>query len=119
MPKQESAVSEERIKSLVAKYEGLTPQQRKALNESQNCKDFILPLFEALGWRVYSDEVATEENYSGTRADYTFRLNGVAKFFLEAKKPGVDLHQENFAEQAILYAWHKSVPWAILTTSRR
>jgi adenine-specific DNA-methyltransferase len=115
VPKQESAVSEGRIKSLVAKYEGLVPQQRKALNESQNCKDFILPLFEALGWSVYSDEVATEENIGGKRADYTFRLNGVAKFFLEAKKPGVDLHQENFAEQAISYAWHKSVPWAILT----
>jgi hypothetical protein len=112
---QKSAFSKERIEALVAKYKSLTPQQRKALNESQNCKDFILPLFGALGWDVYSEEVATEENIGGKRADYTFRLNGVAKFFLEAKKPGVDLHQENFAEQAISYAWHKSVPWAILT----
>lgn len=112
---QESAFSREQVEALVAKYKSLTPQQRKALNESQNCKDFILPLFGALGWSVYSDEVSTEENIGGKRADYTFRLNGVAKFFLEAKKPGVDLHQENFAEQAISYAWHKSVPWAILT----
>jgi adenine-specific DNA-methyltransferase len=112
---QESAFSREHVEALVSKYKSLTPQQRKALNESQNCKDFILPLFGALGWNVYSDEVATEENIGGKRADYTFRLNGVAKFFLEAKKPGVDLRQENFAEQAISYAWHKSVPWAILT----
>jgi adenine-specific DNA-methyltransferase len=113
--KEESAFSRERVEALIAKYKSLTPQQRKALNESQNCKDFILPLFEALGWNVYSDEVATEENIGGKRADYTFRLNGVAKFFVEAKKPSVDLRQENFAEQAISYAWHKSVPWAILT----
>ena len=113
--KEKDAFSKERVEALVTKYESLTPQQRKTLNESQNCKDFILPLFEALGWDVYSDEVATEENIGGKRADYTFRINGVAKFFLEAKKPGVDLHQENFAEQAISYAWHKSVPWAILT----
>ena len=85
------------------------------MNESQNCKDFILPLFDALGWDVYSDEVASEENVGGKRADYTFRLGGVAKFFLEAKKPSADLKQENFAEQAISYAWHKSVPWAVLT----
>ncbi len=113
--KEESAFSRERVEALITKYKSLTPQQRKALNESQNCKDFILPLFEALGWNVYSDEVATEENIGGKRADYTFRLNGVAKFFVEAKKPSVDLRQENFAEQAISYAWHKSVPWAILT----
>jgi adenine-specific DNA-methyltransferase len=115
LSKGKDAFSRESVEDHVAKFEGLTPQQRKALNESQNCKDFILPLFEALGWAVYSDEVATEENIGGKRADYTFRLNGVAKFFLEAKKPGVDLRQADFAEQAISYAWHKSVPWAILT----
>ena len=37
------------------------------------------------------------------------------KFFVEAKKPSVDLREEKLAEQAVFYAWHKSVPWAILT----
>src|SRR3989344_3442857 len=104
-----------RIQVLIDKWERLTPQQRKNLNEAQNCKNFILPLFKILDWDVYSDEVSSEENIDGKRADYTFRLNGVAKFFLEAKKPSIDLRREDFAEQAISYAWHKSVSWAILT----
>jgi adenine-specific DNA-methyltransferase len=107
--------AKEQIHALVAKYERLTSQQRRVMNESQNCKDFILPLFHALGWDVYSEEVASEENILGKRADYTFRLNGVARFFLEAKKPGAKLQEEDFAEQAISYAWHKSVSWAVLT----
>lgn len=114
-PVADLTINTARIVELVTAFKAIDPQQRRALNESQTCKDFILPLFAALGWRVYSDEVATEENIGGKRADYTFRLNGVAKFFLEAKKPNVDLRQENFAEQAISYAWHRSVPWAILT----
>src|SRR3990167_6884095 len=97
------AEANSKIQKLVDKFENLTPSRRRELNESQNCKDFILPLFEALGWDVYSDEVATQENIGTKRADYTFRLNGVAKFFLEAKKPDADLRQENFAEQAISY----------------
>ncbi len=111
----EKDLVKEQIQALVTKYEKLTPQGKRGMNEAQNCKDFILPLFGMLGWDVYSDEIASEENVGGKRADYIFRMNGVARFFLEAKKPSVDLRQENFAEQAISYAWHKSVSWAILT----
>jgi hypothetical protein len=107
--------AEKRIKERVARYEKLTAVERKNLNEAQNCKDFILPLFHALGWNVDSDEVIAEQNVQGKRADYTFRLNGVAKFFLEAKKPNVKLEEKQWGEQAISYAWHKSVPWAVLT----
>lgn len=111
------AMDIDHIKRLVEKFESLkrSPQQWRAFNESQNCKDYILPLFAALGWEVDSEEVAAEVNIQGKRADYTFRLNGVARFFLEAKKPSANIQQEDFAEQAISYAWHKSVPWAILT----
>jgi len=109
------ATAKEQIEDLVANYEKLTVQQRRAMNESQNCKDFILRLFYALGWDVYSDEILSEENILGKRADYTFRLNGVARFFLEAKKPSAKLQEEDFADQAISYAWHKSVSWAVLT----
>ncbi len=112
-----ASVDTDRIKRLIDKFATLrrSPQQWRAFNESENCKDFILPLFAALGWEVDSEEVAAEVNVQGKRADYTFRLNGVARFFLEAKKPSADVQQEEFGEQAISYAWHKSVPWAILT----
>jgi adenine-specific DNA-methyltransferase len=112
-----ASVDTDRIKRLIDKFGTLkrSPQQWRGFNESENCKDFILPLFAALGWEVDSEEVAAEVNVQGKRADYTFRLNGVARFFLEAKKPSADVQQEEFGEQAISYAWHKSVPWAVLT----
>ncbi|MEX2054288.1 MAG: N-6 DNA methylase [Candidatus Colwellbacteria bacterium] len=108
-------IKKEQIQELITRYKNLSPQKRKDLNEAQSCKDFILPLFGALGWDVYSEEVSSEENVAGKRADYTLNLNGVSRFFLEAKKPSVDIGQEVFGEQAISYAWHKSVPWAVLT----
>jgi len=88
----------------------------KQYSEEQTKKDFILPLFEILGWDVYSkNEVSAEENISGSRVDYGFYLNGRAQFYLEAKAAKEDLSKEKFANQAIQYSWNKGVTWAILT----
>jgi adenine-specific DNA-methyltransferase len=109
----------QQIERLVNKFADLTPAEFKKKNESMTCKDFILPLFQALGWDVYNNtsnnEVTSETQVSGGRADYAFHLNDVIKFFVEAKKPSVDLREAKHGEQAISYAWHKSVPWAVLT----
>ncbi|MDD4271338.1 MAG: TaqI-like C-terminal specificity domain-containing protein [Patescibacteria group bacterium] len=111
--------AKQQIERLVKKFSDLTPVEFKKKNESMTCKDFILPLFQALGWDVYNNisnhEVTSETQVSGGRADYAFHINDVIKFFVEAKKPSVDLREAKHAEQAISYAWHKSVPWAILT----
>ncbi len=116
MTKQEG---QQQITRLIEKYKKLTPAARKGYNESMTCKDLILPLFQALGWDVYNNfsnnEVSSETQVSGKRVDYSFHLNNITKFFLEAKKIDVDLKEERWAEQAVMYAWHKSVPWAILT----
>lgn len=116
MEKQQSI---QQIERLIKKYESLAPAQRKKCNESMTCKDFILPLFQALGWDVYNNfsnnEVNSETPVSGKRGDYTFCVGDVIKFFLEAKKIEVDLKEEKYGEQAVMYAWHKSVPWAVLT----
>ena len=51
-------------------------------NEEMTKKDFILPLFDALGWNtVDSREVSAEERVSKQRVDYGFRINGIPKFF--------------------------------------
>lgn len=109
----------QQIERLVKKYKDLTPAQIKKYNESMTCKDFILPLFQALGWDVYNNfstaEITSEKQVSGKIADYAFHVNDVIRFFLEAKKFEVDLREEKWGEQAIMYAWHKSVPWAVLT----
>jgi type I restriction-modification system DNA methylase subunit len=105
------------IEKLVAKYNKIVEDNRvKTYNEEMTKKDFILPLFRALGWNVEdSREVTAEEKISKGRVDYGFRIDGISKFFLEAKSLKADLDNEKFFEQAISYAWHKGCTWAILT----
>ncbi len=81
----------ERIKELVSKYDQIKKSDKiKNYNEEQTKQDFILPLFEALGWNVYNrdkrnDSISAEETISKKRVDYGFRISGIPKFFLEAK----------------------------------
>lgn len=82
---------------------------------------FIRPLFEALGWNIGDrNEVSSEEHIkSSGRADYAFYLNGQPKFYVEAKKATVNIHDEALARQAVRYSWNKGVTWAILTNFDR
>ncbi len=106
-----------KIQGLIRKYEAVKAGDKIGrYTEEETKKDFIIPLFEALGWNVYdSKEVTAEEQISSDRVDYGFYLNGQPKFYLEAKKLSVDLHREEFAKQAIRYSWNKGVTWAVLT----
>jgi len=105
------------IENLVKKYSRVIEENRvKKYNEEMTKKDFILPLFRALGWNVEdSSEVTAEEKISKKRVDYGFRIDGIPKFFLEAKSLKVDLDNPKFFEQAVSYAWHKGCTWAVLT----
>ena len=111
------------ISELVNMYNGLKQSgEIKKYNEESTKKDFILPLFEALGWNVYNkgnkdNSVSAEETISKKRVDYGFRINGIPKFFLEAKSLKEEDIQNNpkYVTQAIDYAWMKSCSWAILT----
>ena len=110
-------IAKPQIKKLVEKYDRVVEENRVAkYNEEMTKKDFILPLFRALGWDVEnSSEVTAEETISKKRVDYGFRISGIPKFFLEAKPLKADLNNPQFAEQAINYAWHKDCTWAVLT----
>ena len=110
------AQAKKELEQLIEKFEALSDHERKDYNEANTRKDFILPMFRILGWDVYSkDEVNEEEKASGGRVDYSFSINGLKKFYVEAKAIKIDLDEKQWAEQAIDYAWHKSVPWAILS----
>lgn len=119
MTKQDDV--KEEIRKLVDNYNKLVEKNEiNKYNEEMTKKDFILPLFEALGWNVYNrhernDHVSAEERISKGRVDYSFRINEIPKFFLEAKALKVDLDNPKFIEQAINYAWLKGCAWAILT----
>lgn len=113
----------ERTKELVDKYDQMKKSgEIKRYNEESTKKDFILPLFEALGWNTSNrskrnDSVSAEEQISRGRVDYGFRINGIPKFFLEAKSLREENIQDNekYVTQAIDYSWMKNCSWAVLT----
>ena len=109
--------AKKKIEQLIAKYEEVkTSSIIKKYTEKNTKNGFIIPLFEVLGWDFYNrNEITAEEHITGKRVDYGVYLNGVVKFFLEAKPLKADIHREDYAEQAIRYSWNKGVTWAVLT----
>lgn len=97
-------------------------------NEARLRIEFLNPLFEALGWDVnnrqgyaeaYKDVIYEDAIKIGkaTKApDYCFRVGGTRKFFVEAKKPVVNLKDASEpAFQLRRYAWSAKLPLSILT----
>jgi len=117
------------IEGLVQRFaRNLDAYTRPDYKETQVRVEFIDPFFEALGWDVrnvqgyaelYKDVVHEDAiKVSGaTKApDYCFRVGGVRKFFLEAKKPSVPVKGEvGPAYQLRRYAWSAKLPLSILT----
>jgi len=117
------------ISNLVERFErNIEAYQSHAYNETQLRREFIDPFFEALGWDV-SNRAGYAEQYKdvihedaikvagATKApDYCFRIGGVRKFFLETKKPSIDIKaQTSPAYQLRRYAWSAKLPISILT----
>jgi type I restriction-modification system DNA methylase subunit len=97
-------------------------------NEARLRIEFLNPFFEALGWDVnnkqgyaeaYKDVIYEDAIKIGgaTKApDYCFRIGGTRKFFVEAKKPAVNLRDASDpAFQLRRYAWSAKLPLSILT----
>lgn len=100
-----------------AKSEGrLSRYGDNRFGEESTKKDFILPLFRALGWNVEdSREVSAEQRVLHGRADYAFKIGGVTKFLVEAKTLSKNLMEREHLQQVIDYSYAKGVPWAVLT----
>src|SRR4030066_1613171 len=97
-------------------------------NETQVRREFIDPFFDALGWDVankagyaeqYKDVVHEDSVKVGVSLkapDYSFRVGGQRKFFLEAKKPSISVKDDiSPAYQLRRYAWSATLPLSILT----
>ncbi len=97
-------------------------------NETQVRVEFINPFFELLGWDV-DNKKGYAESYKdvyhedavmikgATKApDYAFRIGGTRKFFLEAKKPSINIKGDpGPAFQLRRYGWSAKLPLSILT----
>ncbi|MFC1692980.1 Eco57I restriction-modification methylase domain-containing protein [Candidatus Latescibacterota bacterium] len=97
-------------------------------NETEVRHEFIDPFFISLGWDVnnengyaeaYKDVIHEDSiKIGGTpkAPDYCFRIGGVRKFFLEAKKPSINIREDTHpAYQLRRYAWSAKLPLSILT----
>ncbi|WP_107838304.1 Eco57I restriction-modification methylase domain-containing protein [Metasolibacillus meyeri] len=94
-------------------------------NEHSTRVEYIDPFFELLGWDVSNKagkqpslrDVIPESYTTATlRPDYKFSVNGVSKFFLEAKKPSVNIATDlNAIFQTRSYGWSKKHYISVLT----
>lgn len=97
-------------------------------NETQLRREFIDPFFKTLGWDVdnkqgyaeaYKDVIHEDAVRIGSAVkapDYCFRIGGTRKFFVETKKPAVNIKEDiNPAFQLRRYAWSAKLPLSILT----
>jgi len=118
-----------KVSELVERFDrNLEAYKQGKYNETQVRLEFINPFFEELGWDItnkqgYAEsykEVVHEDAIKvggATKApDYSFRIGGVRKFFLEAKKPSVDIKEDTHpAYQLRRYAWSAKLSLSILT----
>ncbi|MCX6829637.1 MAG: type I restriction enzyme HsdR N-terminal domain-containing protein [candidate division Zixibacteria bacterium] len=121
----------EKIAVLVKDFERNESHYRSSnYTESQARKDFIDKFWMALGWDVnhdrqsnpYEQEVKVERGVAMAagqrRADYAFYLAPNfhdVRFYVEAKKPSVDIGTKENHFQLIRYGWNSNTPLAVLT----
>ena len=117
------------IRELVEQFEtNLRAYKSPTYKEEQLKHDFLNKFFKALGWDVYNEKNAAPQHRDvifedsikiggGTKApDYCFTLAGKRMFFVEAKKPSVDIKKDMHpAFQLRRYAWSAKLPLSILT----
>lgn len=110
-------------------HSNLEVYKSKGFDEAQARIDFIDPLFTgALGWDIHNAagrpeayrDVVYEDRVKGKRGteapDYGFYVGGQRKFFLEAKRPSVNIEDDlSPAVQLRRYAWSAKLPLSILT----
>jgi SAM-dependent methyltransferase len=105
-----------------------TDYERSEYNETLTRREFIDPFFKSLGWDIdnaagyaeaYKDVVHEDSLKIGGHAktpDYSFRIGGERKFFVEAKRPFVHLKTDvDPAYQLRRYGWSAKLALSVLT----
>lgn len=119
----------DRIKQLVDNFgEHLDHYKSQGYNETEVRREYLDPFWRELGWDidnregyadqykdvVHEDAIKVEDKIKAP--DYSFRIGGVRKFFLEAKKPAVNIQSDlGPAYQLRRYAWSAKLPLSVLS----
>ena len=120
---------QESLREVVTLFNQNIDRYKQASYDEANTRvDFIDKFFEILGWDVrntlgysedYRDVVREDKVIIAGKPkapDYSFRIGGVRKFFVEAKKPGVNIKDDREpALQVRRYAYTARLPLSILT----
>lgn len=121
--------SKKQIASLVEEFKTNEHIYKTAAFDEENTKiNFINKFFQALGWDVTNEagvapqfkDVEFEDTVivggKPKAPDYCFRIGGARIFFVEAKKPSVDIeHDRRYAFQLKRYTWSAHLPLGLLT----
>jgi len=119
----------EKLKKLVTQFKNnITIYKSSNYDEANTRVDFIDKFFELLDWDVRNDEDKSEAYRDVVREDkveiegkqkapdYSFRIGGVRKFFVEAKKPSVNIKEDiDPSFQVRRYGYTAKLPLSILT----
>jgi type I restriction-modification system DNA methylase subunit len=119
----------EQLKTLVSNFSANIAEYKNIQYDESNTRtDFIDKFFTLLDWDVANNQAWAESyrdviredkvSIDGTlkAPDYSFRIGGARKFFVEAKKPSVNIKEA--AEPALQvrrYAYTAGLPLSILT----
>lgn len=111
---------------------GISEYTSSTYNETEVRIDFVNPFFKALGWDVDNEAglmqhlrevtheatVLVEENgqQRSKKPDYSFRVGTETFFYLETKKPSVDITKDSApAFQLRRYGWSGNLKISVLT----
>ena len=126
-------MQKDRLLKLVEAYqEHFKQYNRPDYNETEVRNDFVNPFFEILGWDVQNKKnlpqhlrevkheasVFVEENGKQVKKkpDYEFHVGSTPYFFLETKKPNVDIMtSKEAAFQTRRYGWNGNLEISVLS----
>ena len=117
---KEKQAAYDKIAALVEHFASQIDVFKKNQNEPETRNQFINPLFDALGWdidntkrrAIDSDRDVVHEGRlkiegKSKAPDYSFRVGGKRKFFLEAKKPSIKIETDIIPSyQLRRYGWN-------------
>jgi hypothetical protein len=103
---------EELISQLKDRFSSAQYRNEQAIRET-----VVLPILQALGWKIWDPTSVVREHALGTRrVDYALTSTPPQmQIFIEVKAPGESVGADR---QLFEYAFHEGIPFAILTDGR-